>query len=811
MFKDRTPKHRFPEAPTPAEEQGAELLDFPLPGSGESQEPSFDEISSAEPAEDEGETWVEEAPDDRRRGPAAWGPVVRRPGSAPASRSASSRGRLDSSPPPFARRGSLTDRRGEVSLPESSARPWLWAFLLLAFPLVGALGYYLNRAPPVLSLSRDLVDLGEVRVGAEGAGERIEVGNQGQETLRITQVLVEGGHASDFSLRGEACSGTELGEGASCVVEVAFQPVAVGDRRAHLELIGNATNSPLTLPLVGSGTAPRLRLEPDSVAFDDHTVGTVSTVRSLQLENTGSAAVELGRLELRGPGAADFVAGADDCSEKVLEAGGRCRIALTFVPTAAGLREASLQIGGRSEGPAESAMVQGRGLPQEPEVRLEPDRLEAGDVRVGEVSPALAVQVWNDGNGPLEIRSVRAAYARSLAGGASGSGSLEISRETCTRSRIEPAGSCRIEIRLAPVEVGEAQAFLEISHSAGEGLHRVAVTGRGVAPRAEISSQRLSFGEALVQTPGAARTVTLRSTGGWPLAVGELVLEGADARSFALGSSACSGSILEPGTECRIELLFMARREGPHRAELVIPHDASAEGSRVAINGIGVAARLRVDRPRLDFGEVEQGRAAAERLVLSNTGRALLRVRRVSIERASGSGFRLRTDRCSGTALEPGARCEVEVGLDTGIPGSFQARLLLEHDAAEGPKNVALHGFVREPPAPALAGLPGRLAFGTVDLGQRSTTRTLVLRNSGTGPLRLRRMWIEGAQALDFHALASGCAEGARIAPGDSCEVGLRFIPAGEGIRRAEWKLEHDAPGSPVTVRLEGNGGAPGS
>lgn len=658
-----------------------------------------------------------------------------------------------------------------------------------------------------MALSQELVDHGSARLGTESTPLRLEVTNQGEEALRIDQVLVTGEHSVDFPLRQETCGGRELAEGTSCFVTVGFRPAGEGGRRARLELIGNATNSPLAVALLGIGTAPRLRIEPDSLEFSTRTVGTASPTRSLQLENVGSAAVELGWVELEGPGAADFVLTADRCSGKVLEAGARCQIAVAFVPSRAGSRKASLRVEGTAGESFPKVILSGEGLPQEPTVRLAPETLVVGAVAVGEVSPPQVVEIWNDGNGPLEVSSIRAVDARSLVGKESGRGGLEVLRETCTREPVLPAKRCRIEVRLAPLAEGESRAFLEIRHSAGDGLHRVAVSGQGVAPHVEVVPSRLSFGQASVSIPTEPRSVVVRSTGSSALEVGEMKLEGADARSFELRPTSCSGVSLPPDTECRVELLFSARREGPHRAELVIDHGAAGAEERVPVNGIGVAARLRVDRERLDFGEVRQGAAAVDELILSNTGRALLRIRKVTVDRREKSGFEVGTDRCSGTALEPGTRCVVEISLDTRSPGSRSGRLLIDHDGAAGVAEVLLSGLIVSPPKPVLGELPASLEFDVVGLGERSSVKILVLRSIGTGPVTLGKSWITGAQALDFHQVGSDCGAGTVVPAGATCEVSLRFIPAGEGVRRAEWMLEHDGPGSPAVVRLQGTGG----
>jgi MYXO-CTERM domain-containing protein len=108
-------------------------------------------------------------------------------------------------------------------------------------------------------------------------------------------------------------------------------------------------------------------------------------------------------------------------------------------------------------------------------------------------------------------------------------------------------------------------------------------------------------------------------------------------------------------------------------------------------------------------------------------------------------------------------------------------------------------------------GAPGRadrIDFGAVEVGAGGAAASLRLANSGLLPLT-----ITGAPALagddqsDFAIAATSCEPGRALAPGESCEVELHFLPAiGAGVRAARLTVAHDWVSGAAAVALLGTG-----
>ena len=85
-----------------------------------------------------------------------------------------------------------------------------------------------------------------------------------------------------------------------------FTPTASGTRTAAVTLTDNATGSPQTVSLTGTGTAPAASLSPTSLTFASQAVGATSAAQTVTLNNTGNAALSITSIALTGANASDF-------------------------------------------------------------------------------------------------------------------------------------------------------------------------------------------------------------------------------------------------------------------------------------------------------------------------------------------------------------------------------------------------------------------------------------------------------------------------------------------------------------------------
>jgi Abnormal spindle-like microcephaly-assoc'd, ASPM-SPD-2-Hydin len=111
-------------------------------------------------------------------------------------------------------------------------------------------------------------DFGVVPVGSAGATREIAVTNTGNMPGGVFIAVIAGGAIGSFQLLDENCTGVELAPGATCTLQVRFQPVSEGVKKAMLGLFGD-NEGPTPIVLTGVGSAP----EPDPGQLLDSSAG----------------------------------------------------------------------------------------------------------------------------------------------------------------------------------------------------------------------------------------------------------------------------------------------------------------------------------------------------------------------------------------------------------------------------------------------------------------------------------------------------------------------------------------------------------
>jgi pseudomonalisin len=103
-----------------------------------------------------------------------------------------------------------------------------------------------------LSVSTSTVGFGVDPLGEPSAGQRVLVSNTGNASLTLGTISLGGGAPGDFSDSGSCATGLVLGAGASCYLNVIFDPTALGSRTASLQ-IGISGGGSASVSLSGTG------------------------------------------------------------------------------------------------------------------------------------------------------------------------------------------------------------------------------------------------------------------------------------------------------------------------------------------------------------------------------------------------------------------------------------------------------------------------------------------------------------------------------------------------------------------------------
>ena len=210
---------------------------------------------------------------------------------------------------------------------------------------------------PVVSLAPTSLTFASQAVGTTSVNQAITLTNTGNASLSLTSISVKGANAGDFA-QTNTC-GSSVAAGGKCTISVTFTPAASGSRSAALSIADNASGSPQTVSLTGTGTAPVASVSPTSLTFSSQAVDTTSSAQTVTLTNSGNAALSITSLTFTGTNASDF-AHTDTCGTSVA-AGANCTIAVLFTPSASGARTAALSIADNATGSPQTVSLSGTG------------------------------------------------------------------------------------------------------------------------------------------------------------------------------------------------------------------------------------------------------------------------------------------------------------------------------------------------------------------------------------------------------------------------------------------------------------------
>lgn len=168
-----------------------------------------------------------------------------------------------------------------------------------------------------------------------------------------TAPSITGTNASNWSVGTNGCTGSKAA-GATCTIQVVFAG-GTGLLSASLSVPTNATGSPQTVSLTGGTQA--VTLSPGSLTFPTTTIGQSSATQTITLSNVTGSTITGVAVSIVGTNAADY-SQTNNCPSSVVSSA-TCAIVVTFTPTAAGTRLATVSVANSAAGAPQTANVSG--------------------------------------------------------------------------------------------------------------------------------------------------------------------------------------------------------------------------------------------------------------------------------------------------------------------------------------------------------------------------------------------------------------------------------------------------------------------
>jgi len=205
-------------------------------------------------------------------------------------------------------------------------------------------------------------------------------------------------------------------------------------------------------------------------------------------------------------------------------------------------------------------------------VTVTPASLAFGKQAVGSAGPGKTVTLTNNENIALNLAVTV-------------SGNYGIAANTCGAT-VPANTACTLTLTFTPATTGSQTGTLTFTDSASNSPQKVTLSGTGVVPVA-VSPATLGFGNQLVTTPSAAKSVTLTNNNAVPLNITGVATPG----DYLIQSNSC-GTTVAATSSCTLTVAFQPTALGARPGTLVFTDDANNSPQSVKLTGTGVTTGI---------------------------------------------------------------------------------------------------------------------------------------------------------------------------------------------------------------------------
>lgn len=431
---------------------------------------------------------------------------------------------------------------------------------------------------------------------------------------------------------------------------------------------GNLTRS-VTVSVIVPATS--VSLSANSLKFGPLQINTASPAQTVTLMNTGGVTLYFTSLAVTGTNLADFTE-TNTCGTFV-PVGANCTISVIFTPTAGGTRTASVSITDNATGSPQIISLTGTGVA--PVVSLSPTTLAFGNQAVGTTSTARKVTLQNTGPGALTINGI----------GVTGTNSSDFVETNTCNSTVAVGATCTITVTFHPTVPAARNASVAITDNGSGNPQAVALTGTGIGPTATLSATSELFGNQIVKTTSAAKTVTLANTGNATLNLTSTTITGTNPGDFAQ-TNTCGRSVAA-GKNCTITITFTPATLGARSATVSIADNASGAPQIISLTGNGQTA-VTLSTSALTFpAQKVRTTSAPQKVTLTNSGKTLT-IHSITITGTNNADF-AQTNTCGRSVTKT---CTITVTFTPKATGTRTAALSISDSDPTSPQTVPLAG-----------------------------------------------------------------------------------------------------------------------
>jgi hypothetical protein len=512
----------------------------------------------------------------------------------------------------------------------------------------------------VLSGNSATVAFGNVGMG-KTATQSLTVTNTGTAAVNVSSSSITG---AGYTVASGSPSGS-LGVGQSVTVKIAFAPQANGSATGSFTIASDASNSPLTVALTGTGTQPGLASTPASVSFGNVVVGATGSV-SVNLSNTGSASVTISQASVTGTGFT--IVGSPN--GQTIQAGQSLSFTTQFLPTSVGNATGSISVA--SNAPNSPITIALTGAGTEAGLGVSPSAVNFKGVVVGSSGTA-TLNLSNSGSAAVTISQASVAGTGfTISGLAAG-------------LTIQPGQNSSFTAKFLPTSTGSASGSISISSTSPNSPMTIALTGTGTQPEIGAIPSSAPFGNVAVGNTNS-QTITLTNGGTANLTISQGSVSGSGFKITGLSTPLT----ITPGSNATFNAVFTPTGAGKVTGSISLANDAPSSPYTIALSGTGVAETqlLSFNVSSLSFGNVSVGSNTSLPATLTNTGNSNVTI---SSANTTGAGFTV-SGVSSGESLSPNQSIPVTVQFAPNAAGAVNGNLTIVSNATDSPTSIGLAG-----------------------------------------------------------------------------------------------------------------------
>jgi hypothetical protein len=339
-----------------------------------------------------------------------------------------------------------------------------------------------------------------------------------------------------------------------------------------------------------------------------------------------------------------------------------------------------------------------------------------------------------------------------------------------------------------------------------------------------VTPTSLAFGNAVVGSTTASKTLTLSNTGGASATGIAVTVTASFARPTGTAGGTCAATLAANST-CTINVVFTPTAAVASNGTATVAASVAVTGSPVALTGTGVAVThtASVSPSPLAFGTWPTGVASAPSLLtVTNTGNSALAGGAFTFgggttqpfSRVTNGTFPTGAPSC-GTTLAVGASCSIKVVFTPAAAVAFSRTLTVAYTGATVTGSaVTLTGTGAARPAVAIQPNPLVITLPTGALNVTGTSIATFKNNAPAGGanVTVSNIAATGGSVLTYFfnvgtlAGPDNCT-GQTIAPGASCTVTVRFTNVGSArgtTRTGTLTFTDSGAASPQAITLNG-------